>query len=274
VNLLQIQNYSRNGNGNTCAAIVPVGNLEPIADAGADYTIPISTPFELFGSGSDPDGTIVGFGWEQYDLGPAGHPNSPSGNAPIFRSFDPVATPWRTFPKLEDLLDGTPTIGEILPTYARVMHFRLSARDDGTPAGANDWDDNIVTVVDSAGPFLVLSPNGPGDAWSGPGPHAVTWDVAGTDAAPVACATVDVLLSTDAGLTFDVELAVNVANDGSHEVFTGVADTSQARVKVRCRGNVFFDISDDEFSISGAGNLIFADGFESGDASRWSDEVP
>ncbi|HSM14454.1 MAG TPA: zinc-dependent metalloprotease family protein, partial [Thermoanaerobaculia bacterium] len=215
VNLLQIQSYSRNGNGNGCAAIVPTGNLEPIVDAGADYTIPISTPFELFGSGSDPDGTIVGFGWEQYDLGPAGHPNTPSGNAPIFRSFDPVATPWRTFPKLEDLLDGTPTIGEILPTYARVMHFRLSARDDGTPAGANDWDDNVVTVVDSAGPFLVLSPDGPPDSWSGPGPHAVTWDEAGTASAPVSCATVDILLSTDAGQTFDVELAVNVANDGS-----------------------------------------------------------
>jgi hypothetical protein len=269
-NLIQIQSYSRSGTGASCATPVPVGNQPPSADAGADRTIPAGTPFELTGSGTDPDGAIASFVWEQYDLGPAGAPASPSGDAPIFRSFDPVPTPWRTFPKLADLLDGTPTIGEILPTYTRTLHFRLTARDDGDPAGANAWDETAVSVVGSAGPFAVLGPNSSGDAWTGTGPHPVTWDVAGTDAAPVSCATVDILLSTDGGLTFDLDLAADVPNDGAQDVLVGAPDTADARVKVKCRGNVFFDVSDESFAISGAGDLIFADGFESGDSSRWS----
>jgi hypothetical protein len=269
-NLIQIQNYSRSGNGNTCAALLPAGNQPPTADAGADRTIPAGTPFELTGSGADPDGAIASFVWEQYDLGPAGAPASPSGNAPIFRSFDPVPTPWRTFPKLEDLLDGTPTIGEILPTYARTLHFRLTTRDDGLPAGANAWDETAIGVVDTGAPFRVLSPDTSATVWNGSGPHSVAWDVAGTDAAPIACATVDILLSTDAGLTFPLDLAVNVANDGLQEVLVGAPDTAAARVKVKCRGNVFFDVSNQEFGIAGAGALIFADGLESGDSSRWS----
>jgi len=271
ISLLHIQNYSRVGGGNTCAAIVAAGNEFPTADAGADYTIPISTPFELFGSGTDPDGSIVSYGWEEWDLGPAGAPGAPVDNAPIFRSFDPVPTAWRTFPKLEDLLDGTPTIGELLPTYARSLRFRLTTRDDGVPAGGNDWDEALLTVTDAAGPFLVLSPNTSGTTWNGPGPHPVTWDVADTDSAPVACATVDILLSTDGGLSFGQELAANVANDGAQDVFVGVANTSDARVKVKCRSNVFFDVSNQDFSIAGATTLVFADGFESGDTSRWSD---
>jgi hypothetical protein len=271
ISLLHIQTYSRVSGGNACATIVAAGNELPTADAGADYTIPISTPFELFGSGSDPDGSIVSYNWEEWDLGPAGAPTSPSGTAPILRSFDPVPTAWRTFPKLEDLLDGTPTIGELLPTYARNLRFRLTTRDDGVPAGGNDWDEALLTVTDAAGPFLVLSPNTSGTTWNGSGPHAVTWDVAGTDAAPVACATVDILLSTDGGLAFDQELAVNVANDGAQDVFVGTANTSDARVKVKCRSNVFFDVSNQDFSITGATALVFADGFESGDTSRWSD---
>jgi hypothetical protein len=272
ISLLHIQTYSRVGGGNACATIVAAGNELPTADAGADHTIPISTPFELFGSATDPDGAIVSYGWEEWDLGPAGAPGAPSGTAPIFRSFDPVPTPWRTFPKLEDLLDGTPTIGELLPTYARNLRFRLTARDSGVPAGGNDWDETLLTVTDAAGPFLVLSPDGPATTWSGSGPHEVTWDVAATDLAPVSCATVDVLLSIDGGLAFDQELAANVANDGAHDVFVGVSDTADARIKVKCRSNVFFDISNQDFSIAGATDLLFADGFESGDTSRWSSE--
>jgi len=46
--------------------------------------------------------------WEESDLGPAGHPNTPQGSAPIFRSFLPVECLTRTFPQLTDLLSNTP----------------------------------------------------------------------------------------------------------------------------------------------------------------------
>ena len=58
---------------------------------------------------------------------------------------------------------------EFLPTNAwvgtgdRVLHFRLTARDEFTPdAGADDpggvsWDNLALTVDPAAGPFLVTS---------------------------------------------------------------------------------------------------------------------
>ena len=152
------------------------------------------------------------------------------------------------------------------------MHFRLTARDSAGPAPAEGFDEAVVAVSDEAGPFLVTVPNGT-LTWNGPGPHAIAWDVAGTDVPPVSCATVDVDLSTDGGFTFDRSLAVNLLNDGSDALHVGGADTSTARIRVACRGNVFFDISDANFAIAGAAGLIFADSFESNDSSRWSETV-
>ncbi|MBZ0089783.1 MAG: hypothetical protein K8H90_05325, partial [Thermoanaerobaculia bacterium] len=263
-----IETFSRSGGGNACKALVATGNLAtPEVDAGEDYTIPISTPFALTGAATDADGDTLTYCWEQWDLGPAGP--AISGNAPIFRSFNPTPEPTRTFPKVADLVDGTPTIGETLPTYARTLHFRLTARDNAVPAGDEEYDESVITVSAAAGPFLVTAPNS-AIAWNGIGPHAVAWNVANTTAAPVSCATVDVDLSTDGGFTFPHPLAVNVANDGSEAVYTGVADSATARVRVGCRGNVFFDISNADFTIAGADVLLFADSFESSDTDRWS----
>lgn len=266
--LTVIESFSRTGGGNGCKALVATGNLaKPVVDAGADYTIPISTPFALTGAATDADGDALTYCWEQWDLGPAGP--AISGNAPIFRSFDPTPEPTRTFPKVADLVDGTPTIGETLPTYARTMHFRLTARDNAVPAGDEAYDETVITVSAAAGPFLVTAPNS-AVAWNGIGPHAVAWNVAGTTAAPVSCATVDIDLSTDGGFTFPHSLAVNVANDGGEPVYAGVFDTAAARVRVACRDNVFFDISNADFTIAGADVLLLADSFESGDFVRWS----
>jgi hypothetical protein len=269
--LQQIADYSRILGGNACAAIIPVGSTPPVVNAGSDYTIPKSTPFALVGTAT-PEPAGATYCWEEYDLGPAGHPNSPTGNAPIFRSFDPVAVPYRTFPKLEDLLDNTPTIGEILPTYARTMVMRLTVRDNGTPAGVFGTDTASITVDGVSGPFLVTAPN-TAITWSGAGPHTVTWDVAGTDLVPVSCSGVDVLLSLDGGVTFDRTLALNSPNDGTLALLVASPDSTTARVKVACTGNVFFDVSNVNFSISGS-NLIFADGVESGDTALWSSAVP
>ena len=51
-------------------------------------------------------------------------------------------------------------------------------------------------------------------------PMNVTWNVASTTAAPVSCAAVNILLSTDGGYTYPITLASGVANDGAETVTT------------------------------------------------------
>ncbi|MCH7665157.1 MAG: hypothetical protein IH936_04410 [Acidobacteria bacterium] len=236
-----------------CMSPVATGNALPVANAGVDRTIPKSTPFELCGSATDGNGTPLTYGWEQFDAGgPQGPPNvSTVTTGPMFRSFTPVASPCRTFPKLSDILNNTATIGEILPSVARALNFRLRARDN-LPAGGGTGDDAMLVTVDGAsGPFTVTAPN-TAVTWTGGTNQNVSWNVANTNAAPVSCAAVNILLSTDGGLSFPTTLAAGTPNDGSQAVAVPNVTTATARIKVQCATNVFFDIGDANFTINAA----------------------
>jgi len=248
ISFVEIVNYTTGG-GNSCAQITSTGNLPPIVNAGTGgFTIPINTPFILTGSATDPDGDTLTYNWEEFDLGPAGHPNSPSGNAPIFRSFNATPEPWRTFPKLSDLLNNSQTIGEILPSYTRTLKFRLTVRDNRAGGGGVDYDEIQFDVSDAAGPFLVTAPN-TSVTWQGNTVQSVEWDVANTSVAPVNTADVNILLSVDGGNTYPITLAANTPNDGSEQVFIPNDPTTQGRIKVEAVGNIFFDISNQDFTI-------------------------
>ena len=250
ISLDEMINYSVNGSGNNCAAITATGNTPPTVNAGSNYTIPLNTPFELCGSATDPNGDTLTYGWEQFDLGSAGAPNSPSGNAPIFRSFSPTTSPCRTFPQLSDILNNTQTIGEILPSYARTMNFRLTARDNRANGGGVADDAMQVTASSAGNGFAVTAPN-TSVTWPVGASQNVTWNVAGSDLSPISCANVDITLSTDGGNSFGITLASGVPNNGSASVTVPAAATTQARVKVRCSNNIFFDISNANFTIDG-----------------------
>jgi uncharacterized repeat protein (TIGR01451 family) len=246
----EIRTYTVLGSGNSCAVITTTGNSPPVVDGGSDYTIPLDTPFTLTGSATDPESDPLTYNWEQFDVGPAGDPNNPVGNAPLFRSFSSLATPSRTFPQISDIVNNTQTIGEILPFYARGMTFRFTVRDNNVApsAGGVDSDEVEVTVSGNAGPFLVTDPNTP-ETWSTGTVETVAWDVAGSDQAPVSCAAVDLHLSTDGGYTYPITLASGVQNDGSEMVLVPTELTTSARVQVSCADNIFFDISDANFTI-------------------------
>ncbi|MFP3675367.1 hypothetical protein SB724_21360, partial [Bacillus sp. SIMBA_031] len=73
--------------------------------------------------------------WEQNDVGPAGNWNVPTGNAPLFRSFMPKTVAYRYFPQITDIINNTTTKGEVIPSYARTMEFRLTVRDNNAGCG-------------------------------------------------------------------------------------------------------------------------------------------
>lgn len=245
----EILNFT-NGSGTSCAQVTTTGNHNPVVTLGTGgNTIPVSTPFSLTGSATDADNDPLTYCWEQYDIGPAGNWNAPTGNAPIFRSFTPVTTPTRTFPKLSSLLSNTTVIGEILPTYSRNLSFCLIARDNKVSGGGVGFEYISYSVTASAGPFLVTSPN-TAVTLNANIPQTITWDVANTNAAPVSCANVNIKLSTDGGNTFPTTLKTNTPNDGSETVNLPMVTTSTARIKVEAAGNIFFDLSNTNFSIS------------------------
>ncbi len=241
----QIVAYTRRGGGASCAAVASTGNRAPSVSVGAGgFTIPASTPFELTGSANDADGDAMSYRWEQMDLGDSGS------TGPLFRSFEPTASPTRSFPRLEDVLSGDQTKGESLPASTRTLRFRFTAHDNRVApdaAGVSSADLSF-NVSDRAGPFRLLSPNG-GGAVSNTAPLPVRWDVAGTDLAPVSCASVDIGLSTDDGRSFTL-IAQGTPNDGSEDVTLPQLSSSSARIKIKCHDNVFFDISDKKFGIS------------------------
>lgn len=245
----QIVNYTTFGNGSSCPAMTDTPNNPPNVDAGADYTIPANTPFTLTATGSDTDADALTYCWEEFDLGAAGPPNTDNGNRPIFRSFAPVQSPARTFPQVSDILSGTATFGESLPTTNRTMNFRITVRDNHPGGGGVNAAAMRVNVVAGGGPFAVTQP-GSSTTWTAGSNQTVTWDVADTSSAPVNCANVRVLLSVDGGSSFPFTLASSIPNSGAATISVPNAPTSTARVKVEAIDNIFFSISLPNFTIT------------------------
>ena len=261
----QIVAWTTNGNPGDIGAQA-TGNNIPTANAGSNYTIPARTPFELTGQGSDVDvGDSLTFHWEQYDSSSQRRAlnNPPTSNGPIFRSFFATTNPVRTFPKMSQIIanntnaetgncpalpPGLNCFSEFLPTADRTLTFRLTVRDNRANGGGVNNADMQVTVEDNAGPFLVTAPN-TAVSWTGGDSETVTWDVAGTTAAPISCSNVNILLSTDGGSTYPITVEANTPNDGSQSITVPNNPTTAARIRVECANNIFFDISNSNFTI-------------------------
>jgi hypothetical protein len=252
----EIQIYTTTGGGASCDVVTPTNNTPPTVALPANRTIPKLTSFILTGSATDPNNDPLTYLWEQFDLGSSGSPNSATGNAPLFRDFTPTTSPSRTFPKIQDIVRNTQIIGEILPGYARTMTFRFTARDNKLNGAGVQHDDNVVTitVVDPLDTFKVTSPN-TNVTWIAGSTNTVTWKVASTNVSPVNCTNVNILLSVDSGYTFPYTLVSNTLNDGSESVTLPVVTSTKARIKVESVGNIFFDMSNVNFTISSSPNM-------------------
>jgi hypothetical protein len=159
-------------------------------------------------------------------------------------------------------VDNIECFSEFLPTAAYVgftgvnasparLNMRLTARDGRGGVGSAT---TVLTLAPGAGPFLVTAPN-TAATLDGGSATTVTWDVASTDVEPVNASSVRISLSVDGGATWPYVLAASVPNNGSRTVMLPNIDAAQARVKVAALGNVFFDVSNVNFSIRFTGDL-------------------
>lgn len=257
----------------TCFTVQATSNTMPDANAGVDITIPKNTPFMLKGIGTDSNDINLSYTWEQADnatandkgafgstiAGDGGYTASNStASAPLFRSAQSTANGERTFPKLQFILNNAnvpPTNeAEVLPAVARTMKFRFTVRDNNAQSGGVDSDEMMVTVS-ANGPLQVAFPNATGVSVAALSSQTITWDVNGTNALN---ANVNILLSTDGGINYPFQLAMNTPNDGSQDVtIPNFPATTTARIKVVAVINPnaeYFDVSDANFTITSSCN--------------------
>ncbi|HQU83333.1 MAG TPA: M12 family metallo-peptidase [Pyrinomonadaceae bacterium] len=280
-------------NTNTCDVESANANTAPVVTAAPACTIPINTPFELTGSATDANNDALTYTWEEYDLGAAATaiPNSDNtGVRPIFRSYKPTtAGRTRTFPSLPFItananvppstFTGTNAVGtvcafgscmtgELLPTVSRTMNFQLVARDNRAGGGGIRSAQTTVTVDAGSGPFAVSSQN-TAVTYAGGTAQTVTWNVANTTAAPVSCANVNILYSTNGGITFPYVLASSTPNDGTQSVTIPNIATPAGRIKIQCATSCFFDINNVNITVNSptaanaaiSGRIATAQGF-------------
>ncbi|MFN8290789.1 MAG: zinc-dependent metalloprotease family protein [Chitinophagaceae bacterium] len=268
-----IAQIQTNINAKTCPVTSTIVNATPTANAGADYTIPISTPFALTGSATDANsGDVLTYCWEQNNsasssqTGASSVASATKATGPNWISFSPTTSPTRLFPKLATILAGQNVSGplpggdagantEALSSVSRTLNFRLTVRDNAVysstapiSVGQTQFDDMVVTVTSTSGPFAVTAPN-TAVSWAGNSAQTVTWSVNNTTAAPVSCANVKISLSTDGGNTFSTLIA-STPNDGTEVITVPNTPTTTARIKVEAVGNIFFDISNANFTIT------------------------
>lgn len=259
VSLSEITTYMFTGTGSTCASTSSTGNTAPaMGTLQADMTIPRSTPFSLSIAATDANGDALTYCWEQMDALPVGGtvqtmaPASTNTNGPMFRSLTPTGSGTRWFPALATVNAGsTSSTWEVLPSVARTLNFRGTVRDKRSGGGCTTEDNAIVTVDPNSGPFVVTAPN-TAVTWKTTYQQKVKWNVASTDLAPVSCSQVNILLSTDGGTTYPVTLASAVPNTGTANITVPSNTGTQCRVKVQGNGNIFYDVSNTNFTIEAA----------------------
>ena len=240
----EIQTYITGPVGSSCGVVEEIANTPPAVDAGSDYVVPKGTPIIVTGSASDAEQSELTYLWEQRDLGSQAALSAPDdGEIPLFRVLTPTSSPTRYLPALSSVLSGNYSDAEKIPQVARDMNLRLTARDG---AGGINSDDIVITVSGSAGPFSLLSPNG-GEVVGES--KTIRWDVSETDKAPINASQVEVLLSTNGGVSFDTSLGLT-DNDGLASVsFPDGIQSSSARIMIRAKDNIFYDVSDANFTL-------------------------
>ena len=245
--------------GNTCAETIETNNSIPnveILDM-PDIVIPISTPFELRGQGTDADGNTLTYTWDQMDVGPISALGNPEGNAPSFRFRPPTTSPIRVFPTLNDLIQNKTSPSEVLPDYSRDLNFRCTVRDNQAGNGGVNYQDYHLSATVAAGPFLVTSPNNGTEVWQVGKEETVTWDVANTDLSSVNCSKVSIYLSQNGGLSYPILLAEKVNNSGTAQVQVPALNGTRNRIKIKGENNIFFDISNADFEIEGGNSPTY-----------------
>lgn len=243
----------------TCPVSVTTTNSAPVVDAGADFTIPKGTAFVLTGTATDADATdVLTYSWEQNDVSTAATIGDLSRTldtklvGPTFRIQEPSSSPVRYMPQLASVILGqltTPTNWESVSNVTRDLNFAFTARDNRATEGQTNSDLMKVSVVTTAGPFVVTSQNTSAITYTGGTTQTITWDVNNT-ATLDGSANVTILLSTDGGKTFTTTVAASVPNNGTAAVVIPNIASTTCRLMIKPIANIYYAVNATDFAIT------------------------
>ena len=244
----------------TSGTFITINNAPPVVNAGADYTIPRDTPYVLKATVTNSNSDGYTYSWEGLDTGVQPETSATATSGPNFKFNQPLNSPNRYMPTLEKVIAGElNTRTERLSSVSRVQNFAVTVRDNAVIRGSNvRRDDMILTVNANAGPFAVTSQNTTGITWAGNSSQTITWNVAGTTSNNINTSLVNILLSTDKGLTFTTTLLANTPNDGTQIItIPNNINSINCRLMVQSVGNLFYSVNSTKFAI--ASNLANSD---------------
>ena len=239
----------------SCQTTVAISHSAPVVNAGADWTIPRSTPFMLTGSATDAGGAgAITYTWEQNDnvagnIDAASAASATKASGPNWVNYQDSASPIRYFPTMSSILAGSTTTAgldvtaEALSSVNRTLNFRLTARDNVVGQGQTNFDDVVVTVANKTALNVTMAA---GTSYPVGSTQTVVWTGAtGANGHSTIAggANVDILFSSDNGVTWTTLLS-GTPNDGTQSVTlpAGVA-APYCRFMVKASANIFFNIS-------------------------------
>lgn len=240
----ELMTYSNTGAGNSCGTTTSTGNTAPVVGAITTYTIPKLTPFDLIGKATDADNDPLTYSWEETDNNSTPHDLGTA--APYFKSDPPRTDSNRIFIPMANVLLGQTSIkGEYLPSTPQTLNFRLTARDNkgGVCYGTS------TLVIANAGSFKVTSQNTT-VTWNACKSEKITWDIAGTDQAPINTAKVDIFFTKDGGTTL-IPVISGVPNTGSCNITVPTVTTTTGRIIIKGVNNVFFAVNAADITVVG-----------------------
>ena len=237
----------------TSGTYILLNSIPPVVNGGLDYTIPKDTPYVLKATVSNSNSDGYTYSWENTDTGIQAETSATATTGPNFKFYKPTIEPNRYMPKLAKVITGNlSSKNERISSVSRIQNFTVNVRDNALIQGSHiRRDDMKLTVNADAGPFEVTSQNIIGLVYSGNSSQTITWNVAGTTANNINTSFVNILLSTDKGLTFTTTLLANTPNDGSQVVtIPNNINALDCRLMVQSVGNLFYAVNTTKFKIS------------------------